>query len=307
MAWEYEILFDTEVSGKEDQRLWSVLPSSLQVGSMGYRRHRVKAGTRMEVDIYPAFGREDIGKLRAAKERVSSDAMRRYNCERSVRKAILLAEANFDENDISMTLTYKGEPPPYDQVRRDICNYINRVKRYRRKMKMPEMKYLYAVEDESEGRRKRIHAHMLMSGPGKVISLGDYRGDLERLWDRGYANADRLQPDQNGLEAIVRYILKQERRKNQRKWSGSRNLKRPVEDKRDCEMSNRKVRKLAEDFENVAKEIMERLYPSYDYVSTRVYTSDVIQGVYIRTLMRRKRHTANSRGKPGLADCGRAR
>ncbi len=288
MAWEYEVLFDAEMSPGSETRLWSVLPSSLSAGSMGYRRHRVKAGPRMEVDIYPAFGRDDIGKLRNLKEKVSTEAMRRYNEERSVRKAVLLADANFDEKDVSLTLTYKGNPPSFEEARKDIRNFINRIKRYRKRLHMPDLKYMYTVENSFEGTRQRIHAHMLLSGPGGNKSLGDYRYDLEQMWERGYANADRLQPDRNGLEAIVRYMLKQERKKGQRKWCGSRNLKRPVEDKRDCCMSNRKVRRLAENFEVIAKETMEKLYPSYVHVSTKVFASDVVQGFYIHTVMRKK-------------------
>ncbi len=288
MAWEYESLFDAEIRTSTEPRLWSILPTDIKVGSMGYRRHKTKAGPRLEVEIYPAFGREQRTEARAAKLRETPATMQRYNAERARRKIIQLADANFTEKDISLTLTYNGEPPSYDQAQKDIRNFLNRVKRYRRRNGMPETKYLYSIEGDSDGRRRRIHAHMLLSGPGEGQSLGEYRTILEEMWANGYANADRLQPDASGLEAIIRYITKQEKAKNRKKWCASRNLKKPVEDKRDCRISNARTKIIAYDFRNEAKEIMEKLYPSYQFVRCEVKYSDIVDGVYIRCLMRKR-------------------
>ena len=120
---------------------------------------------------------------------------------------------------------------------------------------------------------------MLMSG-------GIRREELEAMWARGYANADRLQPDGRGLEGIARYITKQQ--KNRRKWCGSRNLKKPIEDKRDAKIGNARVKILAYDFRNEAKEVMEKLYRSYRFIDAEVRYSDIVDGVYIRCLMRRR-------------------
>ncbi len=289
MAWEYECLFDAEMTASQEPRLWSVLPSDIKVGSMGYRRRKTKAGPRLEVEIFPAFGRERAQVAREAKRNQTPEAMRRYNAERARRRIIQLADANFTEKDISLTLTYIGDPPSYEQAQKDIRNFLNRVKRLRRRNGMPETKYLYSIEGDEYGRKKRIHAHMLLSGPGEKMSLGDYRTELEKMWQRGYANADRLQPDTSGLEAIARYISKQESAKNRKKWCGSRNLKKPIEDKRDCKISNARTKILAYDFRSEAKEIMEKLYPSYQFVRCEVKYSDIVDGVYIRCLMRKRR------------------
>ena len=67
--WEFEALFD--VSPEKDGNLldgwWTYFPTRLRVGQMGYRTRTIKAGPRLEVEIYPIFGREDTGKARAAK------------------------------------------------------------------------------------------------------------------------------------------------------------------------------------------------------------------------------------------------
>lgn len=109
---------------------------------------------------------------------------------------------------------------------------------------------------------------------------------LERIWQKGYANADRLRPDENGLEAIARYLVKQQ--KNMRKWCASRNLKQPRSRTSDSRCSNARVKRIAYDFENSAREEMEGIYPGYRFVKCKVFYSDIVDGVYIRCVMRRQ-------------------
>ena len=279
MAWEYADLFDVEAGNSQEPRLWSIVPSDIRVGAMGYRRRKTKAGPRMEVEIYPAFGREQHQTARQAKKNQTPAAMARYNMERARRRVVQLADANFGPEDISLTLTYAGDPPSYERAQKDVKNFLEKVRRRRKAAGLPELKYLYSIEDREDGRKKRIHCHMLMSG-------GMRREELEELWAKGYANADRLQPDGHGLEGIARYITKQQR--NRRKWCGSRNLKKPIEDRRDAKISNARVKILAYDFRNEAKEVMEKLYRGYRFIDCEVRYSDIVDGVYIRCLMRRR-------------------
>ena len=51
-----------------------------------------------------------------------------------------------------------------------------------------------------------------------------YGDTVERL---GYVNADRIQTNENGIEALCKYVMKNPRGK--KRWSSSRNLVRPVE------------------------------------------------------------------------------
>lgn len=280
MAWEYAQLFDVEAGDSAEPKIWDIIPSSIRIGTMGYRRHRITAGPRLEVEIYPVFGKEQREKTRQAKSNATPEAMARYNLEQAKRKVIRLADANFDERDIALTLTYAGDPPSYERAQKDVQNFLNKIKRRRKKADLPETKYIYTIEDNEDGRKHRIHVHMLLSG-------GLAREEIEQIWEKGYANADRLKPDNCGLEAIARYIMKQQR--NRRKWCGSRNLKKPKEDKRDCRISNGRVKCIAYDFRNEAKETMEKLYPSYQFVRCEVRYSDIVDGVYIRCLMRRRK------------------
>ena len=101
----------------------------------------------------------------------------------------------------------------------------------------------------------------------------------------------RLQPGTDGLAGIATYFAKQiedrQRKKNARRWMASKNLTQPVTRSRDAKMTNSRVRRIAYDFKNEAKPIMEKLYPGCILQDVQVRYSDVIDGVYIRCVLRK--------------------
>ena len=284
MGWEFEDLFDISAArsgslleGEWQDGYWRDVPTEIRVGQMGYRTRTIKGGPRLEVEIFPIFGRETAGRARAAKRNLTPERVQRNNEERSKRKLIQLIDGNFDERDLHLTLTYRGAT--YQQSQTDVKNFLRAVKRRREKSKLDELKYIYTIEGNDDGTRERIHIHMVING-------GIDREELENIWGKGYANADHLQPNENGLEALARYITKQQ--KNRRKWARSRNLKKPKQRTSDTKVSNARVKRMAVDFPNSAKEIMEKLYPEYTHTKTIMRYSDVVDGAYIRCVMRRK-------------------
>ena len=286
MSWEYESLFDV-VPGKNGTLMdgtwdadgqWKDMPTQIDVGRMGYRTRTVVAGPRLEVEVYPLFGREAAGRARAAKIAGNTpEAMKKLNRERAIRHLIQLADANLTDQDIHLTLTYRNAPTE-DRAWRDVDNFLRTVKRRRKQYGMTPLKYFYTVEGNESGSKEKLHAHVLMSG-------GISREELEAIWGNGWANADRLQPDERGLEAIIRYITKDQEK---RKWHRSRNMVQPKQRTSDSKVSNAKVKRIARGFEAEAKEIMEKLYPKYRYVDVKVTLSDSVDGAYIRVLMRRR-------------------
>lgn len=277
IGWEYEALFDVEQRTELEMQLWQNNPCSIKVGSMGYRTKTTRAGKRLEVDVYPVFGYSDRIRAREAKKQVTPETMRRVNLANAKRRIVQLADANFTEQDIHLTLTYEN-PPIYSRCQKDVQNFLKAVKRRREKQGLPELKYIYVIEDDQDGQKKRIHTHILMSG-------GMDREELEALWEKGYANADRLAPDERGLEAVARYLVKSQR--NRRKWCSSKNLKKPDVRVSDCKLSNAKVKRIARNLPNEAKEILRKAYPGYEYVECKVKFSDQLDGCYIRALMRK--------------------
>ena len=286
MGWRYEGLFETELQPEAEDlsRWWRPQPSVIPVGRMGYRRSVTLAGDRMECEIYPVFGREDEQKARAAKKNITPAKQKRLNDERARRHLVQLADANFNENDIHLTLTYRNETT-IQQCRKDVRNFLLRVKRFREKYGIGELKYIYTIEGGREKKNgagvTRTHVHMIMNS-------GVSREKLEELWEFGYANSDRLQPNERGLEEIASYIIK-EADHGGRKYCASRNLKQPQKRTSDARTSNRAVKAIARDIRNEAKNETEKMYPAYSFVECKVYYSDQLDGVYIRILMRRRR------------------
>jgi len=294
MGWEYEALFDIDGERRQD---WSLMnwmdegakraATEIRIGAMGYRTRTTTAGPRLEAEVYPIFGRSTEAMLRRAKKtNVTPEKQARLNHERSIRHLVQLADANFDERDIHLTLTYSAAPT-YERAQKDMRNFCLRLKRLREKRGLSPLKYIYTIEGDEDGRRERIHIHMLLNGDMD-------REEIEKIWAKGYANADRLRPDENGLEAIARYITKQQ--KNRRKWCASRNLKQPKSRTSDSRCSRGQVKRIAFDIRNEAKAEMEKIYPGYCFVKCTVKYSDVIDGAYIRCVMRKKEGYRDKKG-----------
>lgn len=307
MAWEYEGLFDNRIPGTTN--LMSAMQQEdldLKVGQMGYRTRTTTAGKRLEAELYPAYGRVKMGQVRAAKRNQTKDAQERANHARSIRREIMLAEANFTNRDYFLHLTYKTEPT-FERAEKDVRNFLNRVKYMRKKRGLDELKYICVIED-GEG-KKRIHCHMLITGgihrdeleqiwnDSKVSGGGKIKAELldtvnglegavvymaKELWAKGY----RATPDEDEIDGIARYVVGHASKK--KSWRNSRNLTQPKVSVSASRFSNRKVKMIARDFRAEAREIMERTYPGYRFIGCAVYYSDVVDGVYIRCVMRRK-------------------
>ena len=285
MGWEYEDLFNNTLSGDGG---FLEEPCFIPVGKMGYRRRTTISGPRIDAEVFPVFGRHQRGELRRAKSQITREAQQRANDERSRRHLIQLVEANFTAADVAVTLSYDGTAPGPERVDKDIRNFLARVKRARERQGLSELKYIYAIGGDEMPNAgysgKRPHIHMIMNG-------GIDRDVLERIWGKGFANADRLQPRNGGLGGIAVYLTKQKQDRPEkpgvRKWRGSRNLKQPIRRSRDAKVSNSRVRRIAYDFRNEAKAVMEKLYPGYEMQECQVRYSDVVAGVYIRCVMRR--------------------
>jgi len=273
MAWEYEGLFDVIPSQDEDllSGYWKSEATAIRIGNMGYRTRTIKAGTRLEAEVYPIFGRSMERQARTARQNMTKERQAQLNTKRAKRRLVLLVENNFRYwEDYAITLTYAEEPENEQRCQ---------------KRGLPELKYIYAIGYDS---MHRIHAHCLVTG-------GIERTELEQIWGKGYANTYSLQSYGKGLQGIANYLYKQNEkakdngdRVSYHMWSGSRNLVKPKEHVSDSKISNRKVKQLARYFKSDAKEVMEKIYPGYTLEDGEVRYSDVVDGVYITCVMRRK-------------------
>lgn len=305
--WEYAALFDMKEPtalelAMRDPDWWKDEGCDLRVGQMGYRTFTTMAGDTLVAEIFPVWGREKRRSARAAKKNLTPERIQKYNTERAKFRLQLLMDTNFTSEDQSLTLTYT-EQPSEQEVRKDVKNFIGRIRRERIRRGLPELKYIYAIESERDGRTKQLHCHIVMSG-------GIERKEVEKIWRkgseaRGFANCDELQPDKEGLRRLAFYVYEQNRgkeQKNRRHYSCSKNLTEPKVRRSMSKVSNAKVKRMARDFNGVAPTIMEKVYPGFEFVRGLRYQedesgtmsescvrfSDYTDGVYIRVMMRRK-------------------
>ena len=287
MSWEFEDLFNNRRTG--DGSFFEE-PCFIPVGKMGYRRRTTVSGPRIDAEVFPVFGRQMRRELRRARTgNETSEAQKKGNRARSILRFIQLIEANFTKKDVAVGLSYAGIAPDQDRVKKDLRNFVDRVKRRRRALGLPDLKYVAAIggdEMPSAGYSgKRPHIHVFMNG-------GIDRDELEQMWGKGTANVDRLQPGSDGLAAIATYFAKQiqdrKEKKGARRWMCSKGLIHPVPRACDAKMPNSRVRKITYGFKNEAKEIMEKLYPGYVMTEEPVVRySDYVPGVYIRCVLRK--------------------
>ncbi|GEQ22253.1 hypothetical protein CBU02nite_27590 [Clostridium butyricum] len=236
------------------------------------------SGNLVESEVYPVYKcRHDIPRAKERKE--SRELQKKLNDKNSKKRAFRLIQNNFDSGDLFIELSYDGDFVPDEiRARKDIKNYIERLRRYRRKHGLPELKYIYSIGfGESEGKKIRIHHHIIINKMDRDIA--------EKLWGMGRANSKRLQPDSGTgwFEEASKYIAKQ----GKRRWAGSKNLKKPKVTTNRTRLTKRKVEKLVKEV-NSFKEKFEGIYQNCDYRDTKIFYSDIVSGFYIYTRMKRR-------------------
>jgi hypothetical protein len=249
------------------------------------REKRTTVGqSYMEVDIYSRDTAQDEPVRRGTRKRkkkVTQPAQANLNEKNARRYLTQLANGNFAEGDLFVTLTYAPENTPATErvAEHHVTNFLRRVAYRRKKLELEPLKYILVTEykQDEEGRLTgRLHHHLLMSGMDRDL--------LESLWAErkkpiGYVRTQRLHPDRsetgNGIERLVTYITKDP--KGRKRWSSSRNLKRPVETKNDHKYSRKKVRLTAED-QAAGYMFYSAKYPGWEIVTPIEYRLNELTG-----------------------------
>lgn len=239
-----------------------------------------------EVDILPRTENADkVAKgKRRKRHKVSEPKQKDLNDKNSRRYFVQLGNGNFGIGDIHLSATYdnKNYPETVEGAENIVVNYLRRVAYRRNVLQLEPLKYILITEYKfgKDGETiKRIHHHIFMNG-------GMDRDDLELMWthDRiiwrrvreekgyresieqlGWVNADRIQVNENGIEALCKYVTKDPQGK--KRWSSSRNLERPIQ------QPNADYKYTKKQIENIAKTpdcgkiFFESRFPDYNIVS----------------------------------------
>lgn len=222
----------------------------------------------LEVDIIPRSEEKRTRGKRSKKKQLSAPKQKRLNDKNATRYFIQLVNTNFGKGDYHVTVTYNNKelPKSLEIAEKEAKNYIRRIDYRYKKEGLPPLKYILVTECSTERNSTkpiRIHHHIIISG-------GLDRDLVESLWSRrkkkgekkakeiGFVNADKLQPNEYGLEALCRYLSKDPQGK--KRWSSSHSLEKPWSRNNDSRYSRRKVEKVVKDDD---KNYWENQYPGY--------------------------------------------
>jgi len=192
-----------------------------------YRERLIIAGDWIFGEVHPEW--RPAGKRRG-KFRATSEMQARLNERRSALQMTALAHENFGKTDYNLNLTFRDGccPADRDELERVIRNFVARIRRIYRRAGI-ELRYIIERGFSGMG---RPHAHIYLTG-------GIPREEIEAAWGLGYANCRGLEFTETGITDLSAYIAGQKREgktdaehvrmKGERRWTGSRNLRRPVE------------------------------------------------------------------------------
>lgn len=244
------------------------------------REKKIYCGNYMEVDIYNHTMLTTMRKGRAKKEKVSAPKQKNLNDKNAKRYFIQLVNTNFSDDDLHVTVTYAKVPESVEEAEKEVTNYLRRISHRRKREGLPPLKYVLVTEHNTGKNREkptRIHHHIIMNG-------GLDRDVIEDLWRKprkkgekegeriGYANADRLKPNDYGLEALSRYLMKNPNGK--KRWSSSQNLEKPEYRFNDFKYSKRQVEKIVRD-EIDNQHYWKKKYPEWDVTKVKPVYNDI--------------------------------
>lgn len=289
---------------------------------MFYREKKVDCGNYREVDIIPRTDnaeRATKGK-RGKRKKVTEPKQKDLNDKNSKRYLVQLGNGNFGIGDLHVSCTYDADhlPDTVDEAARIVDNYLRRIAYRRGKLGIEPLKYIlvteYGCKKDDDTKITRVHHHIIMNG-------GLDRDEVEMMWtnqrinwkrygkDRdqyrntvkkmGWVNADRLQINENGIEALCKYVLKNP--KGKKRWSSSRNLERPVQQPpADHKHSKKKVEELAKSTD-AGKEFFQKQFPNYEIADIKPeYYEETGWHIYLK--MWKKPQKGKRNGKKRKSD-----
>lgn len=273
-------VYTEKLEDKKEQILESMRSNNISK----YRVRSIWAGPMLEIEGYPLWEIPQGKRKKNMNE--SSRAQKRINERNKAKRVARVVHTNFEMyKDIIIKLSYTNDylPESSEQAHRNMTNYIRRLRHWLKKSEEYKdfiLKYVFVTEyNDREGKKVRIHHHMITNFPDRDI--------LEELWNRrGRVNAQKLQPDKTGVEALVWYLLKQPIGRNTKSYSISRNMKKPRITEADTKMTRKRAERIATGEIDV-QEYFEKLYKGYQFVDAEIKLSDFTSGAYIYVRMKR--------------------
>lgn len=251
-----------------------------------YTGRLTMAGDWMSGVVYVTFNDPTKEKKRRGKKWRESDETRKKLNERHAReKFSMLVHNNFDRTSIVIHPTFDDDNVPSSEAefRKKIRNYIAKLRRLFKKHGVV-FKWIYSACLGNEN--SRPHLHIIVSG-------GVSRDEIEDAWEYGRVNSDRLQFNECGVIDLTTYI-EGNRHASARRWSGSRNLVKPVEKNDKVAWSRKKLKYLMETGQ--AHKFFADTYPGYWLSEPPTIFKNPINGTYYMTFLMYKPDSENLEG-----------
>lgn len=258
-----------------------------------YALKEIRAGEQLEIEIYPEFFKKSDIPPEGRIKRDNSRAQKNLNDKNARKYVERLINENFKTHrDIWATFTYADgqEPGSMKEAIKNMGNFIRRINKKRKKRGLPNARYVYIIEYNPED-KIRWHHHLIIDGELPMDIL-------EAEWKKGNRNNVRkIDKDEYGLAGIAHYITKDKhRKKSQRRWNCSKNLKKPHIRKVYSKPLNKKgnyrgIKRFVDEFVKDHQKIrtqVEKWYPEYIFTDSGVYYNDFNGLFYVKARMRKE-------------------
>lgn len=222
------------------------------------REKRIEAGPYKCVSIYSRTVQQELRckEPRSRKKPLSRPSQVSWNNRKSRKYAGWLIYENFTKGDYYLTFTHTNDTLP-EKPEDALKHQTNTLKKMSRLYKKSgyDFKYIWFTEyqfDDDSGFIKRIHHHA-------IVNAGPSRDLVEECWSTGRGKkkvslgrtqAKLIQPGVNGLQELIDYLTNQKKwenkqwKKSKKRWSRSRNLKKPTLSTNDHKWSFKKLEQL---------------------------------------------------------------
>lgn len=188
------------------------------------RLKRIQGGRLVRQVLWSATFPSDTPKARTEKARYTTMARQAINDRTAWEKLKMILAANFDYQDLMVTLTYDDNhlPPNTIEARKLFKKFIGQLRTYRR-CRGQDLRYVYVTESvHGDG---RIHHHMVVNGTGQDYDV------IRSLWVYG-ENLEFSRIESWGYKELAIYLTKEPCKYGrncvgERMWAASKGLKKP--------------------------------------------------------------------------------
>ena len=157
-----------------------------------YREKIYECGDYIEVNLYPVYRQAHS---RRKKSKPTREVQKKLNEIYAENKLIRICNANFTRQDLKVELTYDSKHHPEDDesAAASLRNYLRRLKRYREREGLPELKYI-SVTEKGKVTRRVDYFDVAISDTAEITVPAVSGSDIKKLSTEGTAAEYKFVP-----------------------------------------------------------------------------------------------------------------